>query len=166
MIVSDTKVVRDLLYNGNPIQEKCAVVLRMCNTFQRFGTFEIFKPYDITSGSNGPSEGKEKQMLPSMINYLLKFHYPELLKKHGLNELKQDTPLDCIKELFTTILYRTAFLAATWQSFGFCHGVLNTDNMSMLGVTIDYGPFGFMEYFDKDYICNHSDKNGRYSYRR
>ena len=59
---------------------------------------------------------------------------------------------------------RTAKLVALWQSYGFCHGVLNTDNMSILGLTIDYGPFGFMEYFDKNYICNHSDNEGRYSY--
>ena len=53
---------------------------------------------------------------------------------------------------------------ALWQSVGFCHGVLNTDNMSILGLTIDFGPFGFLEYFDKKHICNYSDKEGRYSY--
>ena len=53
---------------------------------------------------------------------------------------------------------------AQWQGVGFCHGVLNTDNMSILGVTIDYGPFGFMDAFDGGYICNHSDVNGRYAY--
>ncbi len=59
---------------------------------------------------------------------------------------------------------RTARLVAQWQGVGFCHGVLNTDNMSILGVTIDYGPFGFMDSFDGGYICNHSDVNGRYAY--
>ena len=53
---------------------------------------------------------------------------------------------------------------AQWQGVGFCHGVLNTDNMSILGITIDYGPFGFMDSFDGGYICNHSDVNGRYAY--
>lgn len=56
-------------------------------------------------------------------------------------------------------------MAAKWQCFGFCHGVLNTDNMSMVGLTIDYGPFGFMEHFDANYICNHSDDQGRYAYK-
>ncbi len=59
---------------------------------------------------------------------------------------------------------RTARLVAQWQGVGFCHGVLNTDNMSILGITIDYGPFGFMDSFDGSYICNHSDVNGRYAY--
>lgn len=53
---------------------------------------------------------------------------------------------------------------ALWQTVGFCHGVLNTDNMSILGITLDYGPFGFMEYFNRDHICNTSDDSGRYSY--
>ena len=59
---------------------------------------------------------------------------------------------------------RTARLVAQWQGVGFCHGVLNTDNMSILGITIDYGPFGFMDAFDAGYICNHSDVQGRYAY--
>lgn len=166
MIVSDSTVVRDLLYDGNPINEKCAVVMRMCNSFQRFGTFEIFKDFDMTSGSSGPSIGKEKEMLPRMVKYLLQYHFPNIYNKYKLHEESENIPKDCIEELFRLILCRTAFTAATWQALGFCHGVLNTDNMSILGITIDFGPFGFMEYFDKDFICNHSDKNGRYSYRR
>lgn len=61
-------------------------------------------------------------------------------------------------------MIKTAHLVAHWQCVGFCHGVLNTDNMSIVGVTIDYGPFGFMERFDPDWICNASDENGRYTY--
>ena len=147
--------------------EKCAVVMRLANSFWRFGSFEIFKSHDMRSGSSGPSHGLESEMLPKMINYLLSYHFPNIHKKYNIKDLNINLiPVDCMKELFTVILSRTAFLAATWQSFGFCHGVLNTDNMSILGVTIDYGPFGFMEYFDKDFICNHSDKNGRYSYNK
>jgi len=59
---------------------------------------------------------------------------------------------------------RTAELMAAWQSVGFCHGVMNTDNMSILGLTIDYGPFGFLDGFDPNHICNHSDDHGRYSW--
>lgn len=67
--------------------------------------------------------------------------------------------------VFLEIIKRTAETVALWQCYGFCHGVLNTDNMSILGLTIDYGPFGFMEYFDKKHICNHSDQEGRYCYQ-
>jgi uncharacterized protein YdiU (UPF0061 family) len=62
------------------------------------------------------------------------------------------------------LIRRTALMCAKWQSVGFCHGVLNTDNMSIIGVTLDYGPYGFLEYFDQKHICNHSDNEGRYRY--
>lgn len=66
--------------------------------------------------------------------------------------------------LFEELTNRTIKMAAKWQSVGFCHGVMNTDNMSILGLTIDYGPFAFMEHFDPKLICNHSDNEGRYRY--
>ena len=69
------------------------------------------------------------------------------------------------EKVFEEIVRRTARLVSDWQCCGFVHGVLNTDNMSILGLTIDYGPFGFMEYFNKKHICNHSDSDGRYSYQ-
>jgi uncharacterized protein YdiU (UPF0061 family) len=68
--------------------------------------------------------------------------------------------------LLASVTERTAELIAQWQSFGFCHGVMNTDNMSILGLTIDYGPFGFLDGFDPRHICNHSDNQGRYSYQQ
>lgn len=68
--------------------------------------------------------------------------------------------------MFEKIVKDTAHMAALWQCYGFCHGVLNTDNMSILGLTIDYGPYAWMENFDPDYICNHSDNDhGRYRYK-
>ena len=68
--------------------------------------------------------------------------------------------------MFEEVCLRTAKLVAKWQLVGFCHGVLNTDNMSILGLTIDYGPFGFMEHFDPNHVCNHSDlESGRYRYK-
>jgi len=69
-------------------------------------------------------------------------------------------------ELFKSISSRNATLVAQWQSVGFCHGVLNSDNISALGLTIDYGPFGFLDQFQIDHICNHSDHSGRYAYHR
>lgn len=65
---------------------------------------------------------------------------------------------------FEEVVKRTVKLVALWQCYGFCHGVLNTDNMSILGLTIDYGPYAFMEHFKPSFICNFSDTDGRYSY--
>lgn len=67
-------------------------------------------------------------------------------------------------EFYKEVTKRTAELVAKWQSVGFVHGVLNTDNMSILGLTIDYGPFEFIDHFTRNHISNHSDKGGRYSY--
>jgi uncharacterized protein YdiU (UPF0061 family) len=66
--------------------------------------------------------------------------------------------------MFTTIVERNAELIALWQAYGFCHGVMNTDNMSILGITFDFGPFAFLDDFDANFICNHSDHEGRYSF--
>ena len=67
-------------------------------------------------------------------------------------------------EFYKEICDRTIKLVAMWQCYGFCHGVLNTDNMSILGLTIDYGPYAFMDHFNPQFICNYSDSDGRYSY--
>ena len=66
--------------------------------------------------------------------------------------------------MYEEIVKSTAKMVALWQCYGFCHGVLNTDNMSMMGLTIDYGPYGFLEHYDPKFICNHSDDQGRYRY--
>jgi len=71
-----------------------------------------------------------------------------------------------LAEVYKEIVRRTARMVAGWQLVGWCHGVLNTDNMSILGITLDYGPFAFMDRFDWDYVCNTSDDGGRYTYRR
>ncbi|HFE37182.1 MAG TPA: hypothetical protein ENK06_02025, partial [Gammaproteobacteria bacterium] len=67
---------------------------------------------------------------------------------------------------FLAVVTRTAELMAKWQAVGFAHGVMNTDNMSILGLTLDYGPFGFLDNYDPKYICNHSDDSGRYAFNR
>lgn len=69
-----------------------------------------------------------------------------------------------VQAMFEEIVKSTAKMVALWQCYGFCHGVLNTDNMSVLGLTIDYGPYGFLEHYDPNFICNHSDNEGRYRY--
>ena len=94
-----------------------------------------------------------------MLEYLVKNFYPEI-------DGAFHSPAEKYMAMFEEVCQRTAKMVAKWQLFGFCHGVLNTDNMSILGITIDYGPFGFMEHFDPSHICNHSDKDrGRYRYR-
>jgi serine/tyrosine/threonine adenylyltransferase len=98
-------------------------------------------------------------MMPTMLDYLLVNFYPEI-------NLQQIDSMTKYHKMYDEVVRRTAVMVARWQLVGFCHGVLNTDNMSILGLTIDYGPFGFMEHYDPDLICNHSDlENGRYRYK-
>ena len=134
VIGSDQPVFRETV-------ETAAVALRMSPTFIRFGSFEYFywtQQYDA---------------LRQLADYVLARFYPDCrtAEQPYLAFLEQ-------------VARRTARLVAQWQGVGFSHGVLNTDNMSILGLTIDYGPFGFMDAFDGGYICNHSDVNGRYAY--
>jgi uncharacterized protein YdiU (UPF0061 family) len=158
LVGSESTVARDPLYNGRVIYEECCVVSRLAPTFIRFGSFEIFKGYDELTGREGSSTGMEAEMLPMLLDYIAEYHFKDLWDKFKGEEL--------YKDMFEQIVIRTAVLAAYWQCYGFTHGVINTDNMSVLGLTIDFGPFGFLEYFDPGFICNHSDKNGRYSYGR
>lgn len=95
-----------------------------------------------------------------MLDYILENFYPQINNNQQFDK-KEEKYL----EMYKLIVKLTAELVAYWQAYGFCHGVLNTDNMSILGLTIDYGPFGWMDYFNYDHICNHSDESGRYSYR-
>ncbi|CAH1241507.1 SELENOO [Branchiostoma lanceolatum] len=157
-VTSDSKVLRDVYYNGNASYERCTIVLRIAQTFLRFGSFEIFKPTDETTGRKGPSVGRN-DILITMLDYAIKTFFPEIQEAHADNSEERYTAF------FREVVHRTARLVAEWQCVGFCHGVLNTDNMSILGLTIDYGPFGFLDRYDADNICNGSDDGGRYSYR-
>jgi uncharacterized protein YdiU (UPF0061 family) len=121
--------------------ETAAVVTRMAPSFVRFGSFEHWHY------RNKPEE------LRILADYVIQNFYPELAGA--------ENPYLALLEEVTK---RTARMIAHWQAVGFMHGVMNTDNMSILGLTLDYGPFGFMEAFDVDHICNHTDQGGRYSY--
>ncbi|MBA5687642.1 YdiU family protein [Duganella sp. LX47W] len=121
--------------------ETAAVVVRMAPTFVRFGSFEHWFYQDKT------------EQLQQLADYVIDRFYPQL--RAAAN------PYQALLEEVTR---RTAHLIAHWQAVGFMHGVMNTDNMSILGQTLDYGPFGFMEAFDAQHICNHTDQQGRYSY--
>jgi uncharacterized protein YdiU (UPF0061 family) len=121
--------------------ETAAVVTRMAPSFVRFGSFEHWHYRD------------RQDELRLLADYVIDGFYPEL--RAAANPYK---------ELLAEVTRRTARMIAHWQSVGFMHGVMNTDNMSILGLTLDYGPFGFMEAFDVNHICNHTDQGGRYSY--
>lgn len=123
--------------------ETTAVATRMAPSFVRFGSFEHW------------FYNEKHDELKVLADYVLDHFYPQL---RGA-----DNPY---KAMLTEVTLRTAQLMAQWQSVGFMHGVMNTDNMSILGLTLDYGPFGFMEAFNAHHICNHTDQQGRYSYAR
>ena len=121
--------------------ETTAVATRMAPSFIRFGSFEHWYY------NERPAE------LKILADHVIDRLYPQL----------RDAP-NPYAALLSEVARRTAYLIAQWQAVGFMHGVMNTDNMSILGLTLDYGPFGFMEAFDARHICNHTDQQGRYSY--
>lgn len=157
LVTSSSEVVRDLKYDGNPILEKCTVVLRIAPSFLRFGSFEVFLD-KYGNDRKGPSVGLEDPNLNYILNYTIQYHYPMIWNDENLDE--KGKYLAFYKE----VVRRSAILVAEWQCVGFTHGVLNTDNMSILGLTIDYGPFGFLDDYEPDFISNGSDHDGRYSY--
>ena len=121
--------------------EKTAILTRLAPSFIRFGSFEHW----YYSGQIEP--------LKSLADFLIAHYFPDC-----------SVSSNPYQALLKIIIERTADLFAHWQAVGFMHGVLNTDNMSVLGITLDYGPFGFMEAYDPQHICNHSDTAGRYSF--
>jgi uncharacterized protein YdiU (UPF0061 family) len=123
--------------------ETAAVVTRVAPSFIRFGHFEHFS-------ANGQIDA-----LRQLTDHVIDHFYPDC--RHTANPAAA---------LLAAVTQRTANLMADWQAVGFMHGVMNTDNMSILGLTIDYGPFQFMDGFDPAHICNHSDHAGRYAYSR
>ena len=131
----------DLVYREQP--ETAAVLTRLAESFIRFGSFEVFY-----------HRGQHEE-----IRILADF----LIRHHFLGCAEQTQPYAA---LFSEIVGRTARLMAQWQAVGFCHGVMNTDNMSVLGLTLDYGPFGFLDGFNAAHVCNHSDHAGRYAYNQ
>jgi uncharacterized protein YdiU (UPF0061 family) len=124
--------------------ETAAVCTRVAPSFIRFGHFEHFT-----------HTAEDHEALRRLADFVIDAHYP------ACRDAAQ--PYVALLEAVTR---RTAELMAQWQAVGFCHGVMNTDNMSILGLTIDYGPFGFLDAFDPGHICNHSDERGRYAYAR
>jgi serine/tyrosine/threonine adenylyltransferase len=135
LVATGEPVQRDLLYDGHPRYEPGAVVCRVARTFLRFGSYEIHAARD------------DRATLDKLVRFTLARFYPW----HG----------DDVVAMFTEIVARTAWLVCEWMRVGFVHGVMNTDNMSILGLTIDYGPYGWIEPFDLDWTPNITDASGR-----
>lgn len=129
------EVLRDVLYNGNPAFEPGAVICRATSSYIRFGSFELF------------TARKDIENLKELTDYTIKHHYSHLGKA------SKETYLAFFKE----VANRTSKMIIDWQRVGFVHGVMNTDNMSILGQTIDYGPYGWIDNFDPEWTPNTTD---------
>ena len=123
--------------------ETSAVLTRLAPSHVRFGSFELFY-----------YRGQYEQVR-TLADYVIKEFYPDMAETENV-----------YLEFLRQVVHRTAKMIANWQAVGFAHGVMNTDNMSILGLTIDYGPFGFLDEFDAGFICNHSDYAGRYAFNQ
>ncbi len=135
LMASDRVVIRESY-------ETSAMVCRLAPSFVRFGSFEYFCHFN------------RHDDLKVLADYVIAKFFPACL-----------SAANSYFAFLTEVTQATARMVAHWQSVGFCHGVMNTDNMSILGLTLDYGPFGFLDAFDEEHICNHTDELGRYSYK-
>ena len=142
LVLTGDTVVRDMLYDGHPREEPGAIVCRVAPSFIRFGNFEL------------PASRGDVALLRQLVEFTIRRDFPEL---HGEGEA-------LYAEWFGQVCERTALMVAHWMRVGFVHGVMNTDNMSILGLTIDYGPYGWIDDFDPDWTPNTTDA-GRRRYR-
>eukprot|EP00053_Salpingoeca_punica_P012363 m.110812 g.110812 ORF g.110812 m.110812 type:complete len:609 (-) comp15928_c0_seq1:586-2412(-) len=157
IVTSDSRVSRDTHYTGNAVMERVSVITRIAPTFIRFGSFEIFKPLLPGNDRAGPSAG-QWELMKKMLDFVVESYFPQVWSKHSSDRERY-------QHFFREVCRLTGELVAAWQCVGFCHGVLNTDNMSILGLTLDYGPFGFLDAYNPDHVCNGSDDQGRYDFK-
>lgn len=134
MTESDDEIYREEIETG-------AILTRLAPSHIRFGSFEIFY------------YRHQYKQIRTLADHVIQHHYPELLSE-----------VNPYLALLAEVIKRTAKMIASWQAIGFAHGVMNTDNMSILGLTLDYGPYGFLDSYQPGYICNHSDYQGRYAF--
>ena len=139
LVATGEAVVRDMFYDGNPQAEPGAVVCRVAPSFVRFGNFEILADHE------------ELDALKRLADYVIGTHFPELGAPSPATYARW----------FEEICWRTATMIAEWMRVGFVHGVMNTDNMSILGLTIDYGPYGWLEGYDPRWTPNTTDAQWR-----
>ncbi|WP_172586687.1 protein adenylyltransferase SelO family protein, partial [Campylobacter sp. P255] len=134
MLTSETPVYREKCEQG-------ALLVRVADSHIRFGHFEHF------------FYTNQLEELKLLADKVIEWYWPECAE--------QSQPYAA---MFNRVVTNTAHMIAYWQAYGFAHGVMNTDNMSILGQTFDYGPFAFLDDYDPSYICNHSDYQGRYAF--
>lgn len=142
LIKTGDKVLRDILYSGNPAFEDGAVVCRVAPSFIRFGNFEIFASRNDT------------KTLQLLTDYTIEHFFPEIISEGKQKYL----------DFFRAVAQKTLKMIVEWQRVGFVHGVMNTDNMSIHGITIDYGPYGWLEDYDPNWTPNTTDSQHRYCY--
>lgn len=143
VLTTGDRVERDMLYDGNPALEPGAVVCRMAPSFVRFGNFQIFAARD------------DKDNLTKLTDFTIRHYYPELLSHFDTN-----SP-ELVAAFFNEVCQRTVTMIVEWMRVGFVHGVMNTDNMSIHGLTIDYGPYGWLDNFDPQWTPNTTDAGQR-----
>jgi len=136
IVAGDEEVYRERIERG-------AMLLRLAPSHVRFGSFEVFYYRE------------QYHRLGELADYVIDHDFPHLTAAP-----------DRYRRLLAEVVERTADLVAGWQAVGFAHGVMNTDNMSILGITLDYGPYGLLDEYDPGFVCNHSDRWGRYAFDR
>mgnify|MGYP000120109591 FL=1 len=139
LVTTGEQVVRDMFYDGNPRAELGAVVCRVAPSFVRFGSFEIH------------SARQNIELLRELVDYTIRTDFPHL----------GEPSTDVYQAWFHEVCAKTAEMIVHWQRVGFVHGVMNTDNMSILGLTIDYGPYGWLDNYDPDWTPNTTDREHR-----
>ncbi|MEM6967635.1 MAG: YdiU family protein [Bacteroidota bacterium] len=139
LVLSGDQVLRDMMYDGNAAYEKGAIVCRVAPSFIRFGNFQIF------------ASRKDTDTLKKLVDFTIQHFFPNIEKNSKAGYI----------EFFRTVAERTMEMVVHWQRVGFVHGVMNTDNMSILGLTIDYGPYGWLEGYDPDWTPNTTDRQMR-----
>ncbi len=141
LIGSGESVVRDMFYDGNPRPEPGAILCRLAPSFIRFGSFEL------------PASRADLPLLQRLLDFTIQRDFPELAARASGENLRE--------LWFAEVCRRTAIMVGHWMRVGFVHGVMNTDNMSILGLTIDYGPYGWIDNYDPDWTPNTTDRERR-----
>ncbi len=139
LVATGDQVERDMFYDGNPRDEPGAIVCRVAPSFLRFGHFEL------------PAARGDVDLLRAFADFTIRHHYPHI---GGEGETR-------LGDWFGEVCERTARMVAAWMRVGFVHGVMNTDNLSILGLTIDYGPYGWIDDYDPDWTPNTTDRQQR-----
>lgn len=161
LVTTGDEVTRDMFYDGRPKLEPGAIVTRVAPTFVRLGNFELF------------ADRQDISNIERLLDWVIRVHHPELTDERPAmaamtaEEATRPTTLDQRIAFFVLLCERTARMIAQWMALGFVHGVMNTDNLSVLGLTIDYGPYGWLDHYDPSFTPNTTDnQTRRYAYGR